>query len=74
MLFEKFPWATPEEFERITLAAIREGLLISGRWNRSERTRPHRSMPRSPAARRVVDKGEEFPRGAMTQKRRKGCK
>jgi hypothetical protein len=29
MLFEKFQWATPEEFERITREAIRYVLLKS---------------------------------------------
>jgi hypothetical protein len=69
MLFEKFRWATPEEFERITREAIRDAL----RKAFADAGIPvQRAVSQHPPGRKQGRK--ELPHGAVTQKRRKGWK
>ncbi len=73
MLLEKIPGATPEEFARITREPIREGLLRALLQAIEEQAASvPAAVSRCP---RCGPRGrKEFPRGGLTQKRRKGGK
>jgi hypothetical protein len=69
MLFEKFQWATPEEFERITREAIRDALRKAFA---DEGIPVQCAVSQQPPGRK---KGRnELPHGAVTRKRRKDWK
>ncbi len=73
MLLEKFPWATPEEFDRITREAIREELLRALLPAIEEQAASvPAAVSRCP---RCGPRGrKEWPRGGLTQKKPKGGK